>query len=233
MILAFALGLTGSLSHCVGMCSAVILMLKRHPAFAVNQASWPLVHAGRLTSYMLIGGLAGFAGQLLGLQLNNLQNFQGLIAMMTAIPAIYFSLGILGVAPSADRLMPNLTAAWGRRMRGAVNSNSASKRKIRLAPYSLGLLWGLLPCGLVLAAVFTAAVSTSPWVGTLRMLAFGLGTLPALAGVQFLSRKLLGFRWPRYAASAAMLIFGLQFIFRGLASWGLMAHMKLGEVMLW
>jgi sulfite exporter TauE/SafE len=99
--------------------------------------------------------------------------------------------------------------------------------------YRLGLLWGLLPCGLVLTALFTAAVSTSLWVGAARMLAFGLGTLPALIGVRWLADRGWKLTWPRYGAAALMLVFGVQFAFRGLASFGVVNHLMYQGVMLW
>ena len=44
----------------------------------------------------------------------------------------------------------------------------------------LGLLWGLLPCGLVYSMLLIAATSASPADGALIMLAFGAGTTPAM-----------------------------------------------------
>jgi sulfite exporter TauE/SafE len=84
-----------------------------------------------------------------------------------------------------------------------------------------------------LAALFTAAVSTSFLVGAGRMLAFGLGTIPALATVGWLSARAWRLGWPRYAAAAMMAFFGTQFALRGLASWGLLPHQMLAGIMLW
>jgi sulfite exporter TauE/SafE len=44
----------------------------------------------------------------------------------------------------------------------------------------LGLLWGLLPCGLVYSVLLIAATSAHAVDGALVMLAFGIGTTPAM-----------------------------------------------------
>jgi len=49
--------------------------------------------------------------------------------------------------------------------------------------YGLGALWGWLPCGLVYTLLLAAWFSASPLHGGALMLAFGLGTLPALMAI--------------------------------------------------
>lgn len=233
MILAFTLGLTGSLGHCVGMCSAVTMLLRRHPALKDRPVGWALLHAGRLTSYAVLGVLAGAAGQILGLDIDLLRPWQGWIALIMAGLAVYFALAIIGRLPSPDRALKGPLAAWGRLMRRTTSHTSESRLNGPTRAYMLGLLWGMLPCGLVLAALFTAAASTSPLTGAARMIFFGLGTVPALAAIGWLSGRAGRLAWPKYAAAAAMMAFGVQFALRGLANWGVVEHLMLGGVMLW
>jgi len=64
----------------------------------------------------------------------------------------------------------------------------------------LGLIWGWLPCGLVYSVLLLAATTTDPFAGACVMLAFGLGTMPAMIATgmsasklaQFMSGKRLG-----------------------------------------
>jgi sulfite exporter TauE/SafE len=64
----------------------------------------------------------------------------------------------------------------------------------------LGLLWGLLPCGLVYSVLLLAASTADAVSGSLVMLAFGIGTMPAMIATglsaaklaQFMSRRRLG-----------------------------------------
>src|SRR5690554_7460231 len=46
--------------------------------------------------------------------------------------------------------------------------------------FSLGMLWGFLPCGLIYSALAWVAAEGNPTMGAATMFAFGLGTLPAL-----------------------------------------------------
>jgi hypothetical protein len=78
--------------------------------------------------------------------------------------------------------------------------------------YAVGLLWGLLPCGLVYSVLATALVSGSPAGGAQVMLAFGAGTLPSLllAGTVFPAlQRTRAARLARRAAGAVVIAFGL------------------------
>jgi sulfite exporter TauE/SafE len=50
----------------------------------------------------------------------------------------------------------------------------------RARPFAAGMLWGWLPCGMAYAMLAVAAATADPGRAALLMLAFGLGTLPAL-----------------------------------------------------
>jgi sulfite exporter TauE/SafE len=81
-----------------------------------------------------------------------------------------------------------------------------------LRDLAFGLLWGLLPCGLVYGALALSMASGTPLRGALVMLTFGLGTVPALTLVSLLAQK-LG-RWAahpqaRLAVGLVMLTMGL------------------------
>ncbi|HMQ33317.1 MAG TPA: sulfite exporter TauE/SafE family protein [Chloroflexaceae bacterium] len=242
MLAALLLGLLGSLGHCVGMCGPIVLLLGRGRPLGARQLA--LAHLGRVTSYALLGAGAG----LLGLAARaphaahgagahgqadpaGLSVAQGGLALLVAAAALYQALALLGRAPSPELLLAGLTRRWGRAMRGA--GGATDRGPLRL--YAAGLLWGLLPCGLVLTALLAAVVAGSPLGGTAAMLAFGLGTLPAHAGMGWLARRLgpgpLG--WPRHLAALVVLLFGVQMGGRGLAAWGLVGHLYLGSVMLW
>jgi uncharacterized protein len=262
MLTAFLLGLTGSFGHCVGMCSGVSLLLSRK----ANATGWRLLllHAGRLTTYGLLGALAGG----IGLTINAvgghvghvhapqsavgwpaLTAIQGMLALLTALVAAYMALALVGYAPSPEVYLRTLTQRWGRMMRrvSAVEPSGDPERPSRaptrsagaslMVIYGLGLLWGLLPCGLVLAALLFATAAASPGQGALMMVAFGFGTWPVGVGVS------LAARWPGWAlrpsshlrslAAIVILAFGLQMALRGLAAWGVVEHLHVGGLMVW
>ena len=68
--------------------------------------------------------------------------------------------------------------------------------------YPLGIVLGFLPCGFLYAALATTAASGNPLLGALGMLAFGLGTVPALVAVG-IAGQAAGRRWQRGVAAAA------------------------------
>lgn len=74
-----------------------------------------------------------------------------------------------------------------------------------------GMLWGWLPCGLVYSALAFAGASASPVLGAWSMMAFGLGTLPAmLAGGLFSAqlKNLLQGKWLRVTMALVLIVFG-------------------------
>ena len=75
---------------------------------------------------------------------------------------------------------------------------------------SYGLFTALLPCGWLYSFLLIAAVSSSPWQGSVIMFTFWLGTVPALIGsrhlIQFVIKK-LGNKWGRISTQGVGLIF--------------------------
>ena len=261
MIAAFLLGLTGSLGHCVGMCSGVALLLGRQ--IGSQSWRWLLVHLGRITTYGLLGGAAGALGFFIAqsgdhgsardmampghgstLVIPGLSRWQGVLAAVTAVLAFYMTLALIGRAPSPELLFVRLTRRWGRVMRRfAVKPSGSTAEPGFLSVFLLGMLWGLLPCGLVLAALLTATAAGSPFQGALTMLVFGLGTWPVNVSVGLLGQrrkgsggylgKIRSLPHLRYAAAVVLLLFSAQMGLRGLAAWGWVEHLHLGGVTLW
>ncbi|MBI3161508.1 MAG: sulfite exporter TauE/SafE family protein [Chloroflexi bacterium] len=221
MATAFLLGLLGSLGHCVGMCSAVIILLDRQPSFH-HKSAWILSHAGRITTYMILGGIAGALGQ----SLFSLKLHQAILSILFSVFAFYFALAFAGLAPSPELLFSGLIKRWGIAMRGQRPASF-------LTPYLLGLLWGLLPCGLVLTALLTAAASVNIFQGASIMFAFGIATIPSLFAVKWLGGQIVARAWSRSLVSLTMMLFGFQFAMRGFASLGWVGHFMLGNVMFW
>lgn len=231
---ALLLGLLGSAGHCVGMCGGVVALLERA---GLGSPGIVVVHAGRLTTYSALGALLGALGQGFSAALG-LRVAQGALSLLAALAAAYFALVLWGQAPSPDRALPGAARRW-RRLFGKVLSSSPGTRPggrwgHAAYGYAVGLLWGLLPCGLVWMALPLALASGSPTGGALTMAAFGLGTLPALALVRFVVGK--GFaRWAAYRRLMAIvvLLLGVQLALRALAAWGLLEPLRVGGLRLW
>ena len=210
----FLIGLLGG-THCVGMCGGIVgaLALGSGPRLSLHLA----YNAGRITSYVLAGALAGalgaaslaLAGQL------PLRLFLYALANLMLVALGLYLMGITRVLAFSERLGQGL---W-RRIQ-PLTRRFLPVHGVRQA-FPLGLLWGWLPCGLVHSVLITALTSGSAQHGALSMLAFGLGTLPNLLLAGLLAARLKEFsgrRGVRQAAGLLVLAFGV---------WGLFAVFRL------
>lgn len=154
---AFAAGLLGSL-HCIGMCGGFAASCSRIPG---GVTAW---HLGRIATYALLGAIAGTVGRFL-------PGPAWLPAALAALLLVWFALGLAGLVPEPRLPLPGLARAGAR----AVNSTSP------LAQLLFGVVNGFLPCGLVYSALGIPVALAHPVPGALAMVAFGLGTVPALS----------------------------------------------------
>lgn len=221
MLASFLLGLLGSLGHCVGMCSAVIVLFDRQPIFQ-KKFAWLLAHGGRITTYSWLGLIFGAFGQ----SLFALDKLQAALSILFGIIAFYMASAFIGLTPSPELLFSGLSQRWGKAIRGF-------KPASPLSPFLLGLIWGLLPCGLVLTALIAAMASANALLGALTMLIFGVATIPSLFAVKWLAGKSTSRIFSRGLASIVMMLFGFQFAMRGFASLGWVEHFMLGSFMFW
>lgn len=221
-------GFLGSLGHCLGMCGPLVTMMGI--TLKANRLSpWPhhlLYHTARIMVYALLGAVAGTIGSLIGLG-RGLTSLTGLISLALGVGVILLGLSYLGWLPFG-RLEGGGT--WlSRTMSGAI------RRGGRQGVVMLGVLNGLLPCGLVYSALLVAASTGGAWPGLAAMFLFGASTIPALL-VLGLGAGSLSVRTRQSLvriAGVLIMIVGLQLALRGTAALGVMPHLKLGAVMLW
>ncbi len=190
-LVAFAMGLASSL-HCIGMCGSIIgtLTLSLSPAIRANKTSlFPFVfnyNLGRITSYALAGGIVGLLQTLVTLELG--QYGYRLLQILSALIMASAGLYIAGWFPRFAYIEKTGLHIWkkiepyGRKLIPV---------KSRSQAYLFGMVWGWLPCGLVYAALALAATADTVSHGALTMLAFGLGTLPAVMGVGIMNGILI------------------------------------------
>ena len=177
VLMALALGLLGSL-HCVAMCGPLQVALPLPPGGAGRVLQARLVYQfGRLMTYALLGLVAGAAGR--SLVLAGVQRWLSL-GLGLAILTGFFLAKRVGVSAPVVRLVQYLKAAMCRQLQ------QRTFRSLGL----LGMLNGLLPCGLVYVAL-GGALGTASLPGAVGfMLVFGLGTLPAMLAVSLSGRIL-------------------------------------------
>lgn len=198
---AFLAGLLGSV-HCLGMCGGFAVSCGQVPG------GLPAWHAGRVLTYSLLGALAGGFGRLL-------PGPAWVPGALAGALLVWFALALAGLVPE-PRLRPaSLTRAGAR---------AAGTRTVT-AQFLFGVVNGFLPCGLVYGALALAVAAATPGSGALAMLAFGVGTLPALTLAAFGLRKLLlGSLWRRRLLAALILTTGLWTIWNRSTRAGTGAH---------
>jgi sulfite exporter TauE/SafE len=202
-------GIAGSL-HCVGMCGGFPLALAgaaRRPL--LRQV---LYNAGRLQALVFIGAVSGAAGATL-VAMGPVRAVERVLAVVAGVVMIVVALEMLGLPTRLGRAGAALAGATvGRLLRGVLRSRSLA------APLALGVFNAFLPCQLVYAFAAQAASTASPLDGMLTMLAFGLGTVPAMLAVgiaRALARPAVRLRLTR-ASACLVLLFGAVTIARGL-----------------
>jgi len=92
------------------------------------------------------------------------------------------------------------------------------KRKTPDAFFTIGLFNGLLPCGLVYAALFGAIAMQNVTLGIAYMILYGLGTIPMMSAVVYVSSLLsMPFRNQlQRAVPIVTVVIGLLFVLRGM-----------------
>ncbi|MCB0595785.1 MAG: sulfite exporter TauE/SafE family protein [Lewinellaceae bacterium] len=206
---AFTIGLLGSL-HCVGMCGPIALSLpyqgSRRWHAAVNVL---LYNLGRVATYCLLGLLIGLVGR--GFFLAGFQSYVsiGLGALLLAIAL--FSINVessLLRIPFVQRLN-----SWVKQQLGRLLRRRGPGRL-----FLIGLLNGLLPCGLVYMAIAGALAAGRIFDSALYMALFGIGTIPLMLATA-LAGQFIQLQWRarlRKLIPVFLVGFALLFILRGL-----------------
>ena len=180
---ALILGLVGSF-HCVGMCGPIAV------ALPINSSTWftritgvLLYNIGRTVTYGVMGAVFGVLGE--GIQLGGFQRWvsiaMGAIMILTVVfPFLFKNTELFNkyIYGYVDKLKNSI---------GPLFSNSSFG-----SLFIIGLLNGLLPCGLVYVALAGAIASGGVASGSLYMFIFGLGTLPMLAVVSLAGNLITG-----------------------------------------
>jgi sulfite exporter TauE/SafE len=172
-------------------------------------------HAGRIATYGLLGAIV--AGIFSSFEVHRFSmQYRAGFAIASGTVLICLGLVIFGALPMPRFITSLLTpqaSVFGKKLAGLVNSEGPGSKM------GLGLLAGLLPCGLTWAMLVAAANTLSPARGLAVMASFGLGTVPALlaagmsASLASARTRLLGER----AAAIFIVIMGASMALRGLA----------------
>lgn len=207
--IAFTMGLIGSL-HCVGMCGPLALALPVYHRSGFDRFKGVfLYNLGRITTYALAGIVFGWIGETVsfgGAQRWFSVTMGGLILVFVFLPSKL-------TGPSK---LTSIFNSFFMRLQQQMGKLFSDQRKKTL--YVIGLLNGLLPCGMVYLAAVSAVATGTPLKGTVFMAFFGVGTLPAMMGISFLGNFLnQGLRLQfRKAVPVFLFLMSIVLILRGL-----------------
>jgi sulfite exporter TauE/SafE len=208
IISGLLLGMASSL-HCIGMCGPLGLSI---PGGNTNSmrgiVSFSIYHFGRIMTYAMFGLIFGLAGR--GIYLAGFQQITSIIIGILMIGNFLFHFFFRNFLASSipDGLMKRIqslfTAVWA--------YQGISKF------FLLGIINGMLPCGMVYLALALAFTTKTLSGAVLVMTMFGLGTLPALAGLRYFAFSLSMPMRNYFKRISPLLIgiMGLMLILRGL-----------------
>lgn len=204
---ALVLGLMGSF-HCVGMCGPIAISLPLRGKNTLHKVSGGILYnIGRTVTYGLMGAVFGLIGQ--GFELMGFQRWisiaMGAIMILSVLtPALFKNINSGKNIPFAGAVRKRIQALFAKRSFGGL--------------FFIGLLNGLLPCGLVYLAI-AGAIGTGDFFYSIAfMVLFGLGTLPMMLFISLLG-NMIGVTVRNKINKiipVLVVIIGLIFVLRGL-----------------
>ena len=172
-------GFLGGAGHCVGTCGGYVVACSvgtsgetGHLARVVRQGVY---HLGRIWCYGLMGAAAGW----LGAEVLDGHHVQaGRTAVWFVAGVVMIGIGVRRLGWIRTRSLGTGTPGWYANLMSVVGGGKT------VPHYALfGFLNGLVPCGLSYSVLPASAASGSPIIGAGLMLAFGIGTIPALGAL--------------------------------------------------
>ncbi|WP_140485763.1 sulfite exporter TauE/SafE family protein [Flavobacterium sp. GSA192] len=206
---ALIFGLISSF-HCIGMCGAIAMMLPVDRSNLAKKVSQIITyHLGRITAYATIGFVFGLLGK--GFFMAGIQQKLSILIGILMIIAIVIpekTFAQYNFSKPVFRLISKLKQVLGNQF----------KKKSYQSLFTIGLLNGFLPCGMVYVALFGAIAMQSVSLGVVYMVLFGLGTIPLMSTVVYINSFLtvtMRNKIQKIIPYVVVLI-GVLFILRGL-----------------
>ncbi|MEO9005439.1 MAG: sulfite exporter TauE/SafE family protein [Ginsengibacter sp.] len=173
-ITAFLMGLLGSF-HCIGMCGPIALSLPLKDTRSQKISGALFYNSGRIVTYSAFGFIFGIIGKSFVIF-----GFQQWLSILLGVVIL-----ILLIIPRQFSSFKNknfVLDLFGKIRRSI---GFLFQRKNYRSLFSIGLLNGLLPCGLVYMAAAFAVAAGSITNSIIFMAFFGLGTLPMMWTIAF------------------------------------------------
>jgi len=180
---AFLIGLAGA-GHCFGMCGGIIsaLSFNTHKS---NQVRIQLTYnLGRISSYTLLALAFSLFFQTFSNYYEGVSYF-----LRTFAAAILFFMALYLLKQSQIILKIEKLGSFGWKYIAPAAKNLLPIKTTKHA-FLAGFVWGWLPCGLVYSSLIWISARSTPLEAIILMMAFGLGTLPAMLATGIFSGNL-------------------------------------------
>jgi len=187
LIIILTTAFLGSVGHCIGMCGGIVVAyssskIDQKATYIQQTASHLAYNFGRVTTYTILGALFGYLGQVVAFT----PTTKGILFLITGVMMILAGLSLIGNIKFLNSAEWSISKyAWYQNsFRKLMSKTSYSSF------YLLGMLNGIIPCGLVYSFAIFAASTADMFTGALVMATFGLATIPALFFLGFITKLL-------------------------------------------
>lgn len=187
LVIILTTAFLGGVGHCIGMCGGIVVAytsskIEPSSSYLRQTASHLSYNFGRVATYAILGAIFGFLGQVVAFT----PTTKGALFVLTGVLMILAGLSLVGNIKFLN------SAEWSV-SKYSWYQNSFRKlisSKSYISFFLLGMLNGIIPCGLVYSFAIFAASTANPLYGALVMAIFGLATIPALLFLGFVTKFL-------------------------------------------
>jgi sulfite exporter TauE/SafE len=160
------------------MCGPIALALPLRGRSAVGRGGGVVLYnLGRISTYGLLGAIAGSVGLLA-----SLGEWQRGLSIVAGLVLLVGALGNQWDRLKKPPFLRNPLSFVQRKIQSQLSKRSFLSLGV------LGMFNGLLPCGMLYVALLSAMAAETSVEGALYMSAFGAGTLPAMLATAFLGQ---------------------------------------------
>lgn len=217
----FLVALLGSVGHCIGMCGGFVVAYstakidpERTKYF--QSLAHTLYSAGRIVSYMFIGAIFGYLGSAITFSLGA----KGVLFIVIGLLMVLIAFSLSGKLKFLTVIEHSIvqTPLFKKLFQSVIRSKSLPSF------FYMGVLNGLIPCGLVYFFATAAIASGSAVMGAVVMAVFGLATVPALFILGMVSTMISQMTWRKHVMSVAAVLIALYGGYTGYKGYLMIYH---------
>jgi len=217
----FFVALLGSVGHCIGMCGGFVVAYSTAKIDPDRTKSFQsLAHVlysiGRVVSYMVIGAVFGYLGSAINFSLGA----KGVLFIVIGILMVIIAFSLSGKIRFLTVIEHSIvqTPLFKKLFQSVIKSKSLPSF------FYMGILNGLIPCGLVYFFATAAIASGSAVMGAVVMAVFGLATVPALFILGMVSTFISQMTWRKHVLSAAAILIAIYGLYTGYKGYLMITH---------